>query len=369
MDNTNITNIYKTLNFKRKRLSSYDRKGGNDDRFYVQPHETMVFGQIDKPGIVRHIWITINNIMENEWEIEKNALRKVVLRIYWDDQKDPAVEAPLGDFFGMGHAQCHNFVSVPLQMSPENGRGFNSWWPMPFKKARFEVTNDCNNVLVLYFYIDYEEREIDEEMRFHARWRRTCPTKGISEENRHKDNIFYCHGGENLDGKDNFLILHTNGKGHYCGCNLNIHNLSNSEEWDWVGEGDDMIFIDGDPLPTLNGTGTEDYFNTSWCPTQEYNAPYHGVILPGKENWKGKITYYRYHILDPIPFEKEILVSIEHGHANHRSDDFSVTAYWYQSGEATYREEMLPVKERMPVDEEILRKEHRIVKEDITLNK
>ena len=83
MDNTNITNIYKSLNFKRKRISSYDRTGGNDDRFYVKPHETMVFAEIDKPGIVRHIWITLNNVMEGGWEIEKNALRKVVLRGIW----------------------------------------------------------------------------------------------------------------------------------------------------------------------------------------------------------------------------------------------------------------------------------------------
>lgn len=369
MELSNISNIYKPLDFKRKRLSSYDRTGGNDDRFYVKSGETMTFGQIDKPGIVRHIWITISNFLQPEWEIEKNALRKVILRIYWDDQKEPAVEAPLGDFFGMGHGLCHNFVSVPLQMSPENGRGFNSWWPMPFKKARFEVTNECMTTLVLYFYIDYEEREHDEPMRFHARWRRVCPCKGISEENRAKDNFDFCFGGSNIKGEDNFLILHTTGKGHYCGVNLNIHNLSTHSEWDWVGEGDDMIFIDGDPLPTLNGTGTEDYFNTSWCPTQEYNAPYHGVIMPGKPNWKGKITYYRYHILDPIPFQKEIRVTIEHGHANHRSDDFSATAYWYQEGEATYREEMLPVQERMPVDDNILSEKNIIQKEDVKIIK
>ncbi|MGV9173679.1 MAG: DUF2961 domain-containing protein, partial [Promethearchaeia archaeon] len=101
----------------------------------------------------------------------------------------------------------------------------------------------------------------------------------------------------------------------------------------WPGEGDDMIFIDEDldnKIPSLYGTGTEDYVNQAYSPRTKYSAPYHGTIRPGGLNWWGKITYYRYHIEDPIYFNEQILVSIEHGHDNHRADDWSSTAYWYQ---------------------------------------
>jgi hypothetical protein len=125
-----------------------------------------------------------------------------------------------------------------------------------------------------------------------------------------------------MTGDENYVLLEAKGRGHYVGCNVNIHNLRDTSKWDWPGEGDDMIFIDGEKWPpSLHGTGTEDYFNMSWCPIQEYTAPYHGIILPGKENWKDYITYYRYHIQDPVMFKKSIRVTIEHGHNNGRSDD------------------------------------------------
>jgi hypothetical protein len=116
-----------------------------------------------------------------------------------------------------------------------------------------------------------------------------------------------------------------------------------------------MIFIDGEKWPpSLHGTGTEDYVNMGRCPQQEYSAPYHGLILGGRDNWKGKISYYRYHIQDPITFEKSIRVTIEHGHANHRSDDWSSTAYWYQTEPHAPFAKILAVKERLPVEEETL---------------
>ena len=112
-----------------------------------------------------------------------------------------------------------------------------------------------------------------------------------------------------------------------------------------------MIFIDGDPLPTINGTGTEDYFNTAFCPAQEYCAPYHSITVPRGKNWSGKISMYRFHIEDPIYFEKSIRVTIEHGHANRRSDDYSSTAYWYQTEPHKKFKPMLPVEERLPREE------------------
>ena len=344
---------------KRRRISSYDRSGGNDDRRYIQPGETYTVADISGAGCIRHIWMTLAN---EGFVVEKNAYRKIVVRMYWDGETEPSVQAPLGDFFGMGHAMTKNFVSAPLQMSPQDGQGFNCWWPMPYAEgAKITVTNECDTTLILYYYVDYEQfPQIQPDMlRFHAWWNRECPTKGIPDPqgDQHND---WCFAGENKDGKDNYLVLDAAGCGHYCGCNVNIHNLNTSTLWDWPGEGDDMIFIDGDQEPTLYGTGTEDYVNMAWCPTQEYSAPYHGLILGGQDNWKGKITYYRYHIQDPIMFEKEIRVTIEHGHANHRSDDWSTTAYWYQSEPHKPFAPIAPVQQRLPVDEEILRRTGKI---------
>lgn len=345
--------IAKKRQGKRRRVSSYDPTGGNDDRKYIQPGETFTLADLTGAGCIRHIWMTLAN---EGFQVEKYAHRKIVLRMYWDGEQTPSVQAPLGDFFGMGHGITKNFVSAPLQMSPQDGQGMNSWWPMPYGNgARITVTNECDTVLILYYYVDYETYDTlpEDMLRFHAQWHRECPTAGTPDP-QNEDHNAWCFEGENLDGRNNYLVLQAEGTGHYCGCNVNIHNLNPSGLWDWPGEGDDMIFIDGDTQPTINGTGTEDYVNMAWCPTQEYNAPYHGLILGGRDNWKGKITYYRYHIQDPVMFEKDIRVTIEHGHANHRSDDWSTTAYWYQTEPHKPFEPIADVTHRLPVDEEVL---------------
>ncbi len=337
--------------FKRRRLSSFDKTGGNGDCFTLQSG-THTIAEAEGCGCIKHIWMTLTNV----GGIEHNCLRKVVLKIYWDGCSHPSVQAPIGDFFGMGHAMSKNFVSAPLQMSPQGGKGFNSWWAMPFKKGfRVEIVNECVRPLNLFFYIDYElyDSAPDDLLYFHALWHREL-TKGKNEAADCKDHRDWCFGGKNLKGEENYVILDAEGKGHYCGCNLNIHNLDTNGMWSWPGEGDDMIFIDGDEYPTLNGTGTEDYVNMAWCPNEEYCAPYHGLILGGKDNWKGKITYYRYHILDPISFERSIKVTIEHGHNNNRGDDWSSTAYWYQRELHAPFAEIAPVEARMPVDEKKL---------------
>ena len=337
---------------RRMRASSYDRAGGNDDRMHIQPGATGVLAEMDKPGLVTHLWVTITTACS---PVEKNYLRKIVLRMYWDGESVPSVEAPVGDFFGMGHAQSRNFVSAPLQMSPEDGKGFNCWFPMPYEKARIEVLNECDDEIKLYFYVDYEEYETlpADLLRFHAVWNRECPTAGIPDEGM--ENREFCFGGLNTMGEGNYVLLDAEGRGHYVGCNVNIHNLRDTSRWDWPGEGDDMIFIDGESWPPrLHGTGTEDYFNMAWCPTQEYNAPYHGIILAGQDNWKGFITYYRYHIQDPVMFEKSIRVTLEHGHDNRRSDDWSSTAYWYQTEPHRPFRAFPGREERMPIEEEIL---------------
>jgi hypothetical protein len=315
---------------RSRRVSSYDRTGGNKDYISVHPGERVELCRLTGAGYIRHIWMT----MQTDGPVQEAFLpRKIVLRMYWDGETNPSVEAPIGDFFGMGHGITRNFSSACLMMSPEDGKAWNCFFPMPYAiDATIEIENEAEQPIKFYYYIDYVQVDAlpDNELRFHARWNRECPTDGIPDEG--VDNAFYEFGGKNTTGAGNYVILEAEGKGHYVGCNFNVHNLRMTREWNWYGEGDDMIFIDGEPWPpSLHGTGTEDYFNTAWCPQQEVCTPYHGIILGGGPNWSGKITTYRYHILDPILFEKSIRVTIEHGHNNHRSDDISSTAYWYQT--------------------------------------
>ena len=327
---------------KRRRISSYDMYGGNKDWIDIKPNETVILAEYNGSGCIKHIWCT-------SMCFSKHYLRHAILRMYWDDESEdsPSVEVPLGDFFGMGHAKRINFVSLPLQMSPQGGRGFNCWWPMPFSKG-FRITLENKNAkkIQFYFYFDFEIYEDGFENegnygRFHAQWRRKNPTKPKKYDSETEKRfttlkpIKFNFKGKNRDPlNNNYVILKAKGKGKYVGCHLDIDNCT-FMPWflNWPGEGDDMIFIDDDiehNIITLPGTGTEDYVNQAYCPREKYSSPYHGTIKPGGLNWFGKISYYRYHIEDPIYFHKKIMVTIEHGHDNHRSDDWSSTAYWYQ---------------------------------------
>lgn len=348
---SSLRDLPRLRNTLRRRVSSYDKSGGNEDRITLNPGETVEFANIEGAGSINHIWMTVAPKFPPGPETKDNAyMRKLVLRVYWDGNEHPSILVPLGDFFGMGHARTRNFASLPLQMSPQDGKSLNSFFHMPFADgARFEITNESSELVIwFYFYIDYEAfDELEEGLgRFHASWRRENPTDGI--EQGDLTNPEFLFEGKNTTGDGNYVILDTRGRGHYVGCVLNVTNLRHTEDWNWYGEGDDMIFIDGEPWPpTLHGTGTEDYFNTAWCPSQEYHAPYHGITLPGGENWAGQVSYYRFHVEDPVMFEESIRVTIEHGHNNHRSDDMSSVAYWYLDGiDETLT--LPPVAERMP---------------------
>jgi len=320
---------------RRLRASSWDRSGGNSDFITIQPGRTATLAEIAGAGSVNHIWMTVLTFPDRGPDsVDADFLRKLVLRIYWDGSDRPSALVPLGDFFGVGHARTANFASLPLQMSPQDGRGFNSFFHMPFAEgARFELTSECaEDEMRFYYYIDYDKFDVLDDAlgRFHASWNRQCPTDGV--EQGDQTNPEFLFGGTNLDGTGNYTILETTGRGHYVGCVLNVTNLRRTPDWNWYGEGDDMIFVDGETFPpSLHGTGTEDYFNTAWCPSQSYSAPYHGLTLPGGENWSGQISMYRFHIEDPVTFTSSIRVTIEHGHANKRSDDLSSVAYWYQT--------------------------------------
>lgn len=317
---------------RRRRESSWDRTGGNQDRLQVTPGASVQLADLDGPGSVQHIWATVAPVVGAPAS-EPDYLRKLWLKITWDDESSPSVFAPLSDFFGVGHGKTVNFASAPLQMSPEDGQGLNCFFHMPFaQRARFEVVSELSETEVyFYYYIDWEELDaLDAELGyFHAQYReQTFTPVDQADETNHQ----FQTTGTNLDGLNNYTILEARGRGHYVGCVLSIKNLRQTDEWNWYGEGDDMIFIDGEPFPpSLHGTGTEDYFNTAWCPTQSYAAPYHGLTLPGGDNWSGEISMYRFHVEDPVSFRTDIRVSIEHGHANKRGDAYSSVAYWYQT--------------------------------------
>ena len=336
---SNLARIKK--NVKRKRISSYNTRGTNNDNIIVNSKMKFELCNIRSSGIIRHIWITIGTKDPVPY-----YLREILIRMWWDDETDPSVECPIGDFFGIGHAQSVNFWSLPLSMGPQEGKGFNSFWPMPFSKsARIEIENECITPLTFYYYIDYEEYiELDSDLgRFHVQWNRENPCKGNDYSLKKPERYLK----RNKTHEDDYIVLEAEGEGHYVGCHLGIHNLYEIDEENWPGEGDDYIEIDDGEI-ILYGTGTEDYFCTAWNPSKYYCSPYFGVTLPGGKNWSGKISYYRYHIEDPVYFHKNIKVKIEHGHANQRSDDWSSTAYWYQTEPHKKFNPILPVEERLP---------------------
>lgn len=342
-----LSNLARLVRARSRRVSSWDVSGGNKDYLVVAAGDLATLAEISGPGKVTHIWMTIRSR-------DPHVLRALVLRAWWDGETEPSIEVPIGDFFGMGHAQTTTWWSLPLQMAPEDGKAFSCYFPMPFALgARFAVGNESDEEAVVYYYIDYEEyadaAEVEGQGRFHAQWRRQNPCDGVSDAGMTNEEFEF--GGENRDGAGNYVILEATGEGHYVGCNLNVHNLRQvpDDVFNWYGEGDDMIFIDGEVWPpSLHGTGTEDYFGTAWCPRSAYHGPYHGVILPGGPNWSGKITLYRYHIEDPVRFQRSIRVTIEHGHANRRSDDYSSTAYWYQTEPHAPFPALPHVAERLP---------------------
>jgi hypothetical protein len=317
-------------NCTTRRESSWDRTGGNRDAIPVEPGKLATLADIKGAGCVRHIWFTISCK-------DPNYLRAIILRAYWDAERQPSIEVPVGDFFGIGHGIAHHFTSLPLTMTCD--RGFNCYFPMPFaKRARFEVENQSEEqVRSFYYYIDYELYDDlpDDYGRFHAQWRRVNPMTKSEQ------------GPHNLTGGDNYLILDAKGRGHYVGCSYHIHGLRPR----WWGEGDDMIFVDGEKWPpSLHGTGTEDYFCAAWGFNREFYGPYHGFPLKGNDDWTGKHSAYRFHLEDPVCFRKSLRVTIEHGHANDRADDLATVAYWYQTEPHAKFPDLPPYSERLPQD-------------------
>jgi hypothetical protein len=332
---------WQPLPFRAKREASWSRDGYNRDWLIIPPGETGTLANIQGTGIITHLWFAI----DNNFKVSDPLFpRKAVLQMFWDHAEYPSVNVPVGDFFGIGHGRVASYSSALFDMSINDGQqrgAFNSWVQMPFfQNARLQLVNESDTEIRIFYYVDYQQWDAlpENTYHFHACWRSEMPCTPVPLMANGKE-------GPNLTGDENYIILDTQGEGTYIGCNLSIDNPAGG----WWGEGDDIIFIDGETFPgSLHGTGSEDYFCHAWC-MQPNCYPYAGTSLYNHdhENWNGQWTMYRLHVLDPIPFTKSIKVTIEHGHNNHRSDDFSSTAYWYQKGPSRVIE--LPsVENRLP---------------------
>ncbi len=297
---------------------------------HIEAGQTFTLAEITGPGAIQHIWMTPTG----NW-------RYSIIRFYWDDEKEPSVEVPVGDFFGMGWGEFAHLNSLAVAVNP--GSAFNCYWPMPFrKKCRITMENIGAERMTLYYQIDYTLTTVPNDAAyFHAQFRRSNPTKG---------SVYTL-----IDG--------VKGKGHYVGTYL-AWGVNNNG---WWGEGEIKFFMDGDTkFPTINGTGTEDYFcgsynfeNRKTHEYQEFSTPYsglHQVIRPdGVYHSQQRFGLYRWHIVDPVRFEKDLKITIQdlgwrsEGRYLPQQSDISSVVFWYQAEpHASYPK--LPSKDQLEVN-------------------
>src|ERR1700676_1497816 len=278
----------------------------------IKAHSTFTVAEIEGPGSIQHIWMTPTGVWRNS-----------IIRFYWDDEKTPSVEAPVGDFFGMGWGQYVALRSLAVCVNP--GSAFNCYWPMPFrKKCRITMENIDNDPMMLYYQVDYILTEVpDDAAYFHAQFRRvnSLPVKTA------------C-----------VLLDGVQGRGQYVGTYMawGVHNNG------WWGEGEVKFYMDGDTeFPTINGTGTEDYFNGSYNfenqekkEYEEFSSPYSGLVQALKPDGlyqsQQRFGLYRWHFVDPVRFDTDLRVTIQDlgwrkgGTYLPLRDDISSVAFWYQ---------------------------------------
>ncbi len=266
---------------------------------------TVTLADVQGPGVIQHIWMTVTD----------KAYRDCILRFYWDGETSPSIEVPLGDFFTNAFGLRYNVRSLMVAVNPSGG--FNMYWPMPFRKsAKITIENQRPEVIKDFFYqITYALEPVpDDAAYFHATWRRSMATR------QHPEHIL-------VDGIE--------GQGQYVGTFIGWEQLSNG----WWGEGEMKFYIDGDTKnPTINGTGTEDYFGGAWGFGETFSSPFSGYPLHRKEAGEiPKHALYRWHVPDPIRFKKSLKVTIQtlgwwpNGKFQPLTDDLSTVAYWYQT--------------------------------------
>lgn len=279
-----------------RQVSSFDTTGGNRDRHEIAPGDSAVLLDVQGPGVIRRIWITVASS-------DPHYLRRIALKMYWDGEEEPSVAVPLGDFFGNGFSKEH-YTALPMGVS---SGGFYAYLPMPFRsRARIVAVNGTGGVVGAFYFVAGVETGIrlpDPLATFHAAWHRDARTTRPTPH----------------------TVLETVGTGHLAGVSLNAESYSGS--YGFL-EGDERFIVDGEFRG--QGTGTEDYFNGGWYfEDGPFAAPYHGVILLNGE--LGRIAAYRWHLPDPVAFRDSIRVELEHGHANESVADYATVAYWYQT--------------------------------------
>lgn len=312
------------------RASSHDVTGGNEDSLVsFAPGETKVLLDTDGPGQITHVWMTIARFPGHEF-----VARDVVLRVYWENAAVPSVEVPLGDFFGLGHGRLYTYQSLPMAVGA-NPVAMNCYWPMPFyKHARVELFNaGRRSIRRLYYNIDYELGALPAgQALFHALYRRDRALPGQPSEG-------------NTGGQDNYVILDTLGRGQYVGCTLSV----DAQPGGWWGEGDEMIFIDGAAMPTIIGTGSEDYFCNAWGYKAPFSYPFYGApLLEDLPDGRKLATVYRWHVPDPVRFKTAIKVTVEHLWERSVLNDYTSVAYWYQTEPVKSRPPLPPADENQP---------------------
>jgi hypothetical protein len=331
---------------KTFRISSWDRTGGNEDYITVHPGETISLAEIAGAGIIHRFYVATAGA-------DRMRFRKSVLRMYWDGAAQPDVETPLGDFFGCGMGTLRTFQSLVVNVNPSDAGwdcgGMSSYFAMPFASgARITLENDGSHPFFIWYHVEYEtvpSVTLTANLgRFHAQWRRVDRTPippGI-----HSDD--QLNGTDrNLSGADNYVILDAEGHGTLVGFFLTVDNLQPG----WYGEGDDMIFIDGEKWPpSYSGTGHEEVFDSGGGVNVEFAGPYTGFYLVENQGRKygGKNQMYRFFINNPVHFQKSIRVTLEHGNCNNRENDYTTTAFWYQKDPHSAYPALPSAKNRAP---------------------
>ena len=342
----NFDEIYRLMDYETRSISPENPKGEKGKGGMTIPDEnspaselgqgwkvrpcitllkgkTETLAEIKGPAQIVHIWMTV----------KIDAYRSCILRFWWDDEKNPSIEVPLGDFFLNGFGKRYEVNSLPVLVNPSGG--FNCYLPMPFKKkAKITIENQHWEDIPGFFYqITYILKDIPDDAGYlHAQWRRSMTKREYPE---------------------HIIVDGIKGKGHYIGTAIYWNQLSNG----WWGEGEVKFFIDeDDKFPTICGTGTEDYFGGAWgFGGKTYSTPFLGYPYQGIE--PGKIpehALYRWHIPDPIIFKKSLKVTIQAlgwwktGKFQPLTDDITSVAYWYQKEPHNKFPELPDLRDRFP---------------------
>jgi hypothetical protein len=329
-------------NYRSLKQSSYDRKGGNADRYQIPAGGTQEVFRATGPGVVTHMWFTIASP-------SLNHLKEIVLRAYWDDEAKPSIEAPIGDFFGLNLGQYFVYQSAYLNCS--SIKALNCYLAMPFRRSgRITATNEGElPVHAVYVNIDYQLVPAlpDDALYLHTQYRQAAPSEPTT-------NDWKTNGDANrllnLDGKRNYVFCEARGRGHLMGVTRGI--LQHQEYW--PGEVDEMIFIDDEDKPAITGTGTEDYISGAWDFVGRDGAVpfahlYNGApFIASPERTGGRYCLYRWHGDNPVTFTRYLRHTLEHGHANHRADNFYSCCYWYQTEPHVEFPALPPLEQRIP---------------------